>query len=204
MTFVPGESGNPYGRPPGSRNKRTQQILGEIKKLGHKDPLIALSEIITNSQDESIRATASSMLAPYMHSKSAPKFIEPEVPVDFPPLDSLEHAVESIAKVKGALIEGKLSVEDAQILIATDEAYIRGKNIMEVQELQDRLYTLEQAIASQPTTPTLHVQGGLPPLPGANITMPQLNGNQGPRMLPPSPALGETIEQQQEPEEPTP
>jgi len=57
----PGESGNPNGRKPGSRNKRTQEVLDLIQARGDKDPLDALSEIITTNKDPSIVATASSI-----------------------------------------------------------------------------------------------------------------------------------------------
>jgi hypothetical protein len=40
--FRPGEVGNPNGRPLGSRNKRTKEIINEIIKSGNKDPLITL------------------------------------------------------------------------------------------------------------------------------------------------------------------
>ena len=194
--YRPGESGNPNGRPIGSRNKRTQQIVQQIINSGNKDPLVTLSELQANSTDEGIRATAANMLAPFLHSKltamPAPRFIE-TTELILPPLNSLEHAVQSIAVIETAVAANQLDVQSAQDLIGMINAYIAGKNIMEVAELQDRLYVLEQAIAAQPSTSQLmHVQGGLPSLPGTNITMPpRLNGNQEPRALPPSAALGE-------------
>jgi hypothetical protein len=56
--FKPGEAGNPNGRPPGSRNKRTHLIIQQIIKSGGKDPLVRLSELVTSSQDESIAAAS--------------------------------------------------------------------------------------------------------------------------------------------------
>ena len=41
--WTSGHSGNPEGRPKGSRNKRTQEILDLIQGRGDKDPLDALS-----------------------------------------------------------------------------------------------------------------------------------------------------------------
>jgi hypothetical protein len=76
--WTPGQSGNPEGRPKGSRNKRTQEILDLIQGRGDKDPLDALSDIITTNKDPSIVAQASNILAPYLHSKRsttpAPRF----------------------------------------------------------------------------------------------------------------------------------
>jgi hypothetical protein len=57
------------GRPPGALNRRTQEILDLIKGRGDTDPLDALSTLITTNKDPSIIAQASSILAPYVHSK---------------------------------------------------------------------------------------------------------------------------------------
>lgn len=50
MPFQVGENwnGNASGRPKGARNRRTQEVLDLIKD--NKDPLVALSDIITTSQ----------------------------------------------------------------------------------------------------------------------------------------------------------
>jgi hypothetical protein len=69
MTFQPGVAANPNGRPKGSRNRRTQEILDLIQGRGDKDPLDALSEIITTNKDAAIVAQAANILAPYVHSK---------------------------------------------------------------------------------------------------------------------------------------
>jgi hypothetical protein len=74
-----GHTNNPNGRPVGSRNRRTQEVLGLIQGRGDTDPLDALSNIVTINQDPNIVATAANMLAPYVHSKRgtvpAPRFI---------------------------------------------------------------------------------------------------------------------------------
>ena len=68
MTYTGPETRGP-GRPPGGRNRRTQVVLDLIQGRGDKDPLDALSEIVTKNQDASIVATAANILAPYIHSK---------------------------------------------------------------------------------------------------------------------------------------
>ena len=71
-------------------------------------------------------------------------------------------------------------------------AFIAGKNIMEIAELQERLTAIEPAIAAQPASSTyVHVEGGMPALPGTNITMPRLNGNEVRQLPTHSSALGE-------------
>jgi hypothetical protein len=67
--WTPGQSGNPNGRPAGVRNKRTQEIVDLLQSRGDKDPLDALSEIITKNQDPAIVAQASNILAPYLQPR---------------------------------------------------------------------------------------------------------------------------------------
>jgi hypothetical protein len=62
--WVPGVSGHPNGRPKGSRNKRTQEILDLIQERGDKDPLDALSEIVSTNKDAALVAQASKPLPP--------------------------------------------------------------------------------------------------------------------------------------------
>jgi hypothetical protein len=132
-TWTPGISGNPNGRPPGSRNRRTTEIVNQIIKSGNKDPLVTLSELQATSADEA------NMLAPFLHSKltatPAPRFIETEITL--PSLDSLENAVQSIALIESAVDSNQLDVQSAQDLIGMINAYITGKNIMEIAELPD-------------------------------------------------------------------
>ena len=177
-TWTPGVFGNPNGRPRGSRNIRTTEIVNQIIKSGNKDPLVTLSELQSNSADEAIRATAANMLAPFLHSKltatPAPRFIETELTL--PPLTDLASAIDSIALIQAAVAGNQLDVASAQELIGMIEAFVRTKNIMEISTLQQRLDAIEQSIANAPANSQLpHVTGGLPSLPGTNITMPALN-----------------------------
>jgi hypothetical protein len=113
--WVAGQSGNPNGRPVGSRNKRTQEILDLIQGRGDKDPLDALSEIITSNKDPAIVAQASNILAPYLHSKRsttpAPRFV-PE-PVTVPAFASIAQAEDYLASIPVALGKGELDSQTA-------------------------------------------------------------------------------------------
>lgn len=212
--FQPGQSGNPNGRKPGTRNKRTQELLDAMEARGDKDPIDYLSDIVTNGKDETLRIQAAGLLIPYKHSKvqstPAPRFVETEPTL--PPLDSLENAVSSIALIQAAVASNQLDVQSANDLIGMINAYIAGKNIMEIAELQERLANVEASIANNPQAQLPHVTGGLPVPPGfQNVIMPRLNGAPASLQIdsvpsePPSPGLGEpnqTIDKEPQPDVP--
>ena len=101
MTFQRGVASNPAGRPKGSRNKRTQEILDLIQGRGDKDPLDALPEIITTNQDPNIVATAANILAPYLHSKRStaptPRYVE--TPIEVPNFLSVQEDENYLASI---------------------------------------------------------------------------------------------------------
>ena len=123
MTFQPGVAANPNGRPKGSRNKRTLEILDLIQGRGDKDPLDALSEIVTTNKDAAIVATASNILAPYLHSKRsvaapAPRYIDS--PVQVPEFQSVDQAETFLASLPVLLGRGEL---DSQTALETQHAH---------------------------------------------------------------------------------
>ena len=68
--FHPGQSGNPNGRPTGARNKRTSEIISEIRKLGsHQQCAMSLELRAGTSlarlwRDQGKRTEARDLLAP--------------------------------------------------------------------------------------------------------------------------------------------
>jgi hypothetical protein len=120
--WKPGVSGNPGGRPAGSRNIRTQEVLDLIRAQGHKDPLVTLSELQNSSDDEDIRATAANMLAPYLHSKLAAKPQPPdpvyvEQAIHLPRPTTIKQAYENIALLTEYKSTAKLDFVTADSLI---------------------------------------------------------------------------------------
>jgi hypothetical protein len=92
MGYQPGQSGNPNGRKPGTRNKRTQEIFDLLETRGDKDPIDFLSDYIRNGKDEALRIQAASIVAPYKHSKcgsTVPLRYIPE-PLDIPRATSIQ------------------------------------------------------------------------------------------------------------------
>jgi hypothetical protein len=122
--FKAGEVANPNGRIVGSRNKRTQEIINQIKKLDHKDCLMRLSEIVHSEPYTSLAIAASSALAPYMHSKMqstpAPRFVEQ--PITVPNFQSIEEAEAFLATLPVLLGRGEI---DSQKRLGTVAAHTK-------------------------------------------------------------------------------
>ena len=168
-----GQIGNPTGRPLGSRNRRTKEIIDQIIKSNNKDPLITLSEISSTDPDSAIRATAANMLAPYMYSKMqstpAPRFVE-EV-FDIPEFTHLSDAEQFLAKIAALTARGELDIQTGLELSSLAKAWIDSQYLRE--ELAIKQYNSGTTEHEQ----VIRVEGGLPPLPGTNVTMPVLDGH---------------------------
>jgi hypothetical protein len=127
-SFKPGHTLNPNGRPVGSRNNRTADIVKRLISLGHKDPLETLSELQNNSQDEAIRATAANMLAPYLHSKMTPVaalvFIEQNLSIPKP--STIAEAIENIAHISELKATGQIDRDWGDNLIADQRVILNA------------------------------------------------------------------------------
>jgi hypothetical protein len=168
-----GHTNNPNGRPPGSRNKRTQEILDAIKSRGDKDPLDFLSEVITsnNTYSPELKVTAANYLTPYLHSKRsvaapAPRYIDS--PVQVPEFQSVDKAETFLASLPVMLGRGELDSQTALELSTLTRAWISARH--EREELQMK------QIAQGHGVETIRIEGGLPPLPGTDIIMPVIDG----------------------------
>ncbi|MDQ3796834.1 MAG: DUF5681 domain-containing protein [Pseudomonadota bacterium] len=70
MTFKAGQSGNPNGRPKGSRNKQTLAVIDRLEALGC-DPIEGMARIaMDESAHPSLRAQMYKELAQYVASKN--------------------------------------------------------------------------------------------------------------------------------------
>jgi hypothetical protein len=163
MTFQPGVASNPQGRPKGSRNRRTQEILDLIQGRGDKDPLDALSEIITTNQDANIVATASNILAPYLHSKKsttpAPRFV-PEL-IEVPTFTSVDQAEDYLNAIATRLGLSEIDSQSALEITSIVRSWIDSRRAA---------IELDLKIAAQggATDTTIRIEGGLPPLLDSN------------------------------------
>ena len=170
MTFQPGHTLSP-GRRLGSRNKRTAEIFNRLENRGDLDPADLLSSIVTNNEEpKELRIQAAGLLMPYKYSKcgTAPVQVYIDIPLDTPEFTHLSDAEQFLAKVAALVAHGQLDFQAGQNLSAL------AKNWIDAQYAREELAIKQYNAGSTEHEQTIHITGGLPALPGTNITMPQL------------------------------
>src|SRR5262249_34156629 len=170
MVWQPGQSGNPNGYK-GPRDRGRREVFERIHGLQHLDALETLSTIQNDSNtDPSIRVAAASALAPYCHPKMqstpTPRFIE--LQLDVPEFTHVSDAENFLARIALLCARGHLDIQSAQELSGLVKTWIDSQ--YQHEELNYKI--------SPPETrdTTIKIEGGLPALPGTNITMPMLDG----------------------------
>src|SRR5215831_740083 len=173
MTFQPGHTFSP-GRRHGSRNKRTAEIFNRLENRGDLDPADLLSSIVTNNEEpKELRIQAAGLLMPYKYSKcgTAPVQVYIDVPLDTPEFTHLSDAEQFLAKVAALVARGELDIQTGVELSSLAKAWIDSQYARE--ELAIKQYNAGSTEHEQ----TIRIEGGLPALPGTNITMPMLDGH---------------------------
>jgi hypothetical protein len=173
MTFQPGHKLSP-GRPAGSRNKRTAEIFERLEGRGDKDPADLLSEIVTNNQEpKELRIQAAGLLMPYKYSKcgTAPVQIYIDIPIECPEFTNLSDAEQFLAKIAALVAHGQLDFQASQNLSAL------AKNWIDAQYAREELAIKQINAGSTEHEQVIRIEGGLPALPGTNVTMPVLDGH---------------------------
>src|SRR5262245_18048941 len=170
MTFQPGHTFSP-GRRLGSRNKRTAEIFHRLESRGDLDPADLLSSIVTNNQEpQELRIQAAGLLMPYKHSKYGTSLFCDLVNRQsrFPEFTHLSAAESFLAKIATLIAAGELDFQSGLELSSIIKAWIDSQYARE--ELAIKQYNSGTTEHEQ----TIRIEGGLPALPGTNITMPTL------------------------------
>jgi len=134
MTFLPGQSGNPAGRPRGSRNKKTLMLeaLLDDESEALMRRVIGLAKM---GDDVAMRLVFARMLPPRR---------ERPVPLELPRIESEADARRASADVIEALSAGEVSPQEAEhVLRAIGAAAI----VMQSSELGERMKWLQERVA---------------------------------------------------------
>lgn len=134
-TFKPGQSGNPAGKPKGTKHKTTQAAMvlldGEAEALTRKAIELALGGDVT-----ALRLCLD-RFAPSLKSTA------PMVNLDMPPPNSLTETAKAFV---GAAANGEMPPDIAAQLVSAVASVAR---VEEMESIKERLQSLEQAIKEQ-------------------------------------------------------
>lgn len=176
MTFQPGQVSNPNGRKPGSRNRRTETLWGDLEAKGDIDPAVHLSSLVSDpNQPAELRAAAANYLLPFKYSKcgARPPLRYIEEPVSIPSPTTIAQARENIVFISDLKAQGRIDLDTADGLIA-DQKAAAGIMIEEA-----KLAAQGQGTGDT----TIRIEGGLPQLPGTNVIFDEtaigMNGHNG-------------------------
>jgi hypothetical protein len=187
--WVSGQSGNPNGRPKGSRNKRTEEIFNRLEARGDLDPADLLSSIVTNQQEpKELRIQAAGLLMSYKYSKpqATPSriYVDEQIVLPHPDPRTITQSNENILYLSNLKAQGQIDLLWGDNLIA-DQCRVRdgliddAKLAIQGHEQGDQI---------------IRIEGGLPALPGTNVTMPHMihNGHQFETLPAPAPVIEST------------
>jgi len=133
MTFPKGESGNPAGRPPGIRDKRT--AMRDLLTPHAEDLVAKVVELALAGDSTALRICIDRLIPPAKARGD---------PVNLPsPTDSLANNGRNVIQ---SLAEGNLTPEEAGEVMQALTAQAR---IVEIDEIEKRVATLEQAAAAK-------------------------------------------------------
>lgn len=128
--WKPGQSGNPLGRRPGSRNVITmlaQAVLdNDVEALMQK----AVSKAL-QGDPWALKLCVERVLAPQRQTR---------VSFEMPPLKTAKDAVKALAAIAAAASSGELAPAEARDLTGTVDAFVHA---LEARELERRLAELE-------------------------------------------------------------
>jgi len=137
MKFQPGQSGNPAGRPPGSRNKKTLALEEAFDE--HAEEI--LKEVVGRAKEgekAAMRLCMERMLAPKR---------ERPVAIDLPVIETPADARKALAVVAAELSEGGLTITEATRLIGLIQRMLRLVGQIDKMEKTDREEEKPQALA---------------------------------------------------------
>jgi hypothetical protein len=134
--FQPGQSGNPAGKPPGTRSK----VLAELDRLGAEGAQKVLAAVLDAAQKGDMAA------ANIILKRCWPEFRGRPLRLELPGITNPTDVVTASAAVVAAVAEGRISPEEGQAVSAVIEIQRRA---IETAELAARIEALERNAGSR-------------------------------------------------------
>jgi hypothetical protein len=137
--FAKGTSGNPSGRPPGSRNRSTLMM----ESILEEDAQEIIGTLVDMAKGRNIHAIRLCM------ERLVPPGRDRLVSFDLPPMRSVDDVSLGIRSIISAVSEGKLTPQEGEIL---SRILAEHANVMYAADVKGRLEKLEEKL-TQATAP---------------------------------------------------
>jgi hypothetical protein len=143
MTFQPGQSGNPAGRPRGTRAKTT--ILAEQMLGAEAEAIVQAAIDMAKAGDAAAVRVCFDRLAPRPRDRA--------VEFELPPLHSAASALSALADIAAAVSRGELTPAEADNVSRLLDRYVRT---LESADFEQRVAKLEREISAAKADQNAH------------------------------------------------
>ena len=129
MTFEPGKSGNPAGRPKGARHRAT--VAAETLLDGEADALTRKAIELAKTGDTTALRLCIERILPARKDRP--------VSITLPPINTPADAVTVLAAITSAVSDGEMTPMEASELSKVVDSYTRAVETRDIVERLDRL-----------------------------------------------------------------